>query len=200
SSLAQLILRQYKVNLADDGLEMLGLIISSSDSLMGLIDGLLHYSKTESILREEKSSIELESLKRDIVGLFNYDHNLDLVLKSDLTHLILNKTAIHQILINLVTNANKYNDKAEVEIELGVSESDTHYIFHVADNGPGIDPNHQEKIFRIFEKLAAADKFGRPGNGIGLATVKKIVEKSGGAISVESELGKGSKFIFSLEK
>lgn len=200
SSLAQLILRQYKVNLGDDGLEMLGLIISSSDSLMGLIDGLLHYSKTESILREEKSSIELESLKRDIVGLFNYDHNLDLVLKSDLTHIILNKTAIHQILINLVTNAIKYNDKAEVEIELGVSESDTHYIFHVADNGPGIDPNHQEKIFRIFEKLAAADKFGRPGNGIGLATVKKIVEKSGGAISVESELGKGSKFIFSLEK
>jgi signal transduction histidine kinase len=99
-----------------------------------------------------------------------------------------------------VTNAIKYNDKAEVEIELGVSESDTHYTFHVADNGPGIDPNHQEKIFRIFEKLAAADKFGRPGNGIGLATVKKIVEKSGGAISVESELGKGSKFIFSLEK
>jgi signal transduction histidine kinase len=200
SSLAQLFLNQYKLKLDDEGLEMLQLIISSSDNLIGLIDGLLQYSKAESLLREEKTNLDLKSLIKDIKGLFNYDYNLNLVLKSDLTQIIVNKTAIHQILINLVTNAIKYNDKEAVEIELGVSESDTHFLFYVKDNGPGIAAKFQEKIFKIFEKLKATDKFGRRGNGIGLATVKKIVEKSGGSLSVESELGMGAKFIFTLIK
>ena len=200
SSLAQLFREQYKGILDADGLEMLEMIIGSSDNLIQLIDGLLHYSKAESILREEKSKIALSSLIKDLEGLFSYDHNLNLVLKSDLTHIMVNKTAIHQILINLLTNAIKYNDKEVVEIEFGVSESDTHYHFYLSDNGPGIAAENQEKIFKIFERLLATDKFGRPGNGIGLATVKKIVEKLGGDIKVESELGRGAKFVFTLEK
>ncbi|WP_252734300.1 sensor histidine kinase [Arenibacter algicola] len=200
SSLAQLFREQYKGILDADGLEMLEMIIGSSGNLIGLIDGLLQYSKSESLLREGKSNIDLQRLKTDLEGLFNYDHQLKLVLKSDLTHIKVHKTALHQILINLITNAIKYHDKEIVEIELGISESDTHFLFYVKDNGPGIAKIHQDKIFNIFEKLAAKDKFGVRGNGIGLATVKKIVEKLDGAISVESALGEGAKFIFSLEK
>ena len=200
SSLAQLFQNQYKDILDSEGLEMLEMIIGSSGNLIGLIDGLLQYSKSESLLREGKSDIELQMLRTDLEGLFNYDHQLKLVLKSDLTQIKAHKTALHQILINLITNAIKYHDKETVEIELGVSESDTHFLFYVKDNGPGIETIHQERIFKIFEKLAATDKFGVRGNGIGLATVKKIVEKLGGAIRVESDLGKGAKFIFSLEK
>lgn len=200
SSLAQLFQNQYKDILDSEGLEMLEMIIGSSGNLIGLIDGLLQYSKSESLLREGKSDIELQMLRTDLEGLFNYDHQLKLVLKSDLTKIKAHKTALHQILINLITNAIKYHDKETVEIELGVSESDTHFLFYVKDNGPGIETIHQERIFKIFEKLATTDKFGVRGNGIGLATVKKIVEKLGGAIRVESDLGKGAKFIFSLEK
>tara|TARA_R110002020_G_scaffold464425_3_gene685014 strand:- start:140 stop:1294 length:1155 start_codon:yes stop_codon:yes gene_type:complete len=200
SSLAQLFQNQYKDILDSEGLEMLEMIIGSSGNLIGLIDGLLQYSKSESLLREGKSDIELQMLRTDLEGLFNYDHQLKLVLKSDLTKIKAHKTALHQILINLITNAIKYHDKETVEIELGVSESDTHFLFYVKDNGPGIETIHQERIFKIFEKLAATDKFGVRGNGIGLATVKKIVEKLGGAIRVESDLGKGAKFIFSLER
>ena len=200
SSLAQLFQNQYKDILDSEGLEMLEMIIGSSGNLIGLIDGLLQYSKSESLLREGKSDIELQMLRTDLEGLFNYDHQLKLVLKSELTKIKAHKTALHQILINLITNAIKYHDKETVEIELGVSESDTHFLFYVKDNGPGIETIHQERIFKIFEKLAATDKFGVRGNGIGLATVKKIVEKLGGAIRVESDLGKGAKFIFSLEK
>lgn len=200
SSLAQLFQNQYKDILDSEGLEMLEMIIGSSGNLIGLIDGLLQYSKSESLLREGKSDIELQMLRTDLEGLFNYDHQLKLVLKSHLTKIKAHKTALHQILINLITNAIKYHDKETVEIELGVSESDTHFLFYVKDNGPGIETIHQERIFKIFEKLAATDKFGVRGNGIGLATVKKIVEKLGGAIRVESDLGKGAKFIFSLEK
>jgi signal transduction histidine kinase len=200
SSLTGLFQNQYKKILDREGLEMLELIIASSDNLIGLIDGLLHYSRAEGILKEEKMNIELEFLRNDIEGLFKYDHNLNLELKSDLPQILVNKTAIHQILINLVTNAIKYHDKEVVEIEMGISETDTHYHFYVSDNGPGIAKDYQHKIFNIFEKLAVKDKFGRRGNGIGLATVKKIVEKLGGTIGVESELGKGAKFIFTLEK
>ncbi|MCK0192102.1 ATP-binding protein [Arenibacter sp. F20364] len=200
SSLAQLFRNQYKGVLDDEGLEMLELIVVSSDNLIDLIEGLLHYSRAVSILREEKSNISLKTLIKDITGLFNYDHNLNLVLKSDLTHIMVNKTGINQILINLVTNAIKYNDKEVVEIELGIEETDTHYLCYLKDNGPGIAKEYQEKIFKIFEKIAATDKFGKRGNGIGLATVKKIVETSGGSITVESDLGKGTKFIFTLEK
>jgi len=200
SSLAELFQIKYKDILDSEGLEMLEMIIGSSGNLIGLIDGLLQYSKSESLLREGKSNIDLQRLKTDLEGLFNYDHQLKLVLKSDLTHIEVHKTALHQILINLITNAIKYNDKEIVEIELGVSELDTHFHFYLKDNGPGIATIHQDRIFKIFEKLAAKDKFGVRGNGIGLATVKKIVEKLGGAIRVESSLGEGAKFIFSLEK
>ncbi|WP_239985668.1 MULTISPECIES: sensor histidine kinase [Arenibacter] len=200
SSLSQIFLNQYKETLESEGLGMLEMIIASSDNLIGLIEGLLHYSKAENILREGKSNIDLERLRTEIEGLFNYDHSLNLVLKSDLGHIKVNKTAIHQILINLVTNAIKYNDKERVQVELEVSDLNTHYLFSVSDNGPGIAMKYQERIFKIFEKLKAKDKFGRPGNGIGLATVKKIVEKSGGSIHVESELGSGAKFVFTLEK
>lgn len=200
SGMAQLFSDEYGSKVDEEGQEMLELIISSSDKLRRLIDGLLDYSRSESVLREEKSSIDLETLKNSIAGLFTFDHNLKLVIKSTLTELCANRTAIDQILINLIANAIKYNDKNSVEIEIGVSESDTHYKFYVQDNGPGIATNYQEKIFKIFEIFTAKDKFGQTGNGIGLATVKKIVEKIGGSIKVESELGKGAKFIFTLEK
>ncbi|MFB9056240.1 ATP-binding protein [Mariniflexile ostreae] len=200
SSLAELVLDDYKSKIDEEGQEMLKAIISSSDSLSSLIDGLLSYSKSENILREDKLSISVETLKNDISDLFISDHNLKITLKSSLTRIHVNRTAIHQVLINLFTNAIKYNEKDIVEIEMGISESDKHYHFYVQDNGLGIAKDFQDKIFNIFEKGAVYDKYGQHGNGIGLATVKKIVEKSGGSIRVESEVGKGARFIFSLEK
>ncbi len=105
-----------------------------------------------------------------------------------------------QILINLIANAVKYNDKEIAIIEIGFSEQDKHYEFYVADNGPGIDPEHHEKIFEIFTINASADRYGQKGNGIGLATVRKMIDKQGGTITIDSSLGSGAKFIFSLRK
>ena len=176
------------------------MITYSSDRLRRLIDGLLDYSRSENMLKEQKSYINLENLIKDISGLFSYENLLKIKLNSTLTEIFSNRTVIDQLLINLFANAIKYNDKNCVEIEMGVSETNTHYELYISDNGQGIDPKNHEKIFRIFEIIAAKDKFGETGNGIGLATVKKIIEKSGGSIKVESELGKGSKFIFTIEK
>lgn len=200
SSLAQIFIEDYKLNINAEGLEILELIISSADSLKSLVDGLLSYSKSSDILEEEKSIIDLDGLSNDIVKLFSSLHKVKMHVNSSLKTVVVNKTAIHHILMNLVSNAVKYNDKGVVEIELNVEENDNHYEFSLKDNGPGIALDNQEKIFNLFQRAVNEDRFGRPGHGIGLAAVKKIVEKLGGIIKVNSELGHGATFIFSLKK
>lgn len=200
SGIAQLFLDEYDAQVDEEGKEMLKMLIGSTDKLRSLIDGLLDYSRSEKLLTEKKSKIDPLVLKKDIAGLFTFNNNLELNLRTTLTELVANRTALDQILINLITNAIKYNDKDLIKIELGISENASHYNFYVQDNGPGIDPKFHDRIFNIFEILAPNDKYGQTGNGIGLATVKKIVGKSGGTIKVESELGKGAKFMFTLEK
>ena len=200
SSTAGLLSDCYGSNLDDDGKTMLSFIDSAAEKLRGLIDGLLEYSKSESVLKERKTEINLDILCTEIEGLFSFDSSLSITLKSALKNICINRAALDQILINLVGNAIKYSDKNDVKIELGITEDNTHYQFHIKDNGPGIDLAQQSKIFQIFKTLGTLDKFGKVGNGIGLATVKKIVEKMGGSIRVESNQNQGCKFIFNVEK
>lgn len=200
SGMTQVFSEEYGSKIDEEGKSMLKLIEGASDKLRKLIDGLLEYSRCESELKEKKSKIDLDTLKNEITKLFSYEPKLSLVLRSTLTEIFANRTAIDQILINLIANAIKYNDKNITKIEIGVKESDDYYKFFVKDNGPGIAQEDQEKIFGIFEVLTDQDKFGQSGNGIGLATVKKIVEKLGGSIQVESEIGKGTEFIFTIDR
>ena len=139
-------------------------------------------------------------MREDLLILFSFESKCVINLVSNLNHIHANKTAIEQILINLVTNAIKYNDKPITEIELKVTESEKQYEIYFTDNGPGIPKESHEKIFQLFETLTNYDKFGHSGNGIGLATVKKMVGNLGGKIHVESELGKGASFIFTINK
>ncbi len=200
SGLANLLVEEYKVKIDNEGMEMLEMIIHSSENLASLVDGLLQYSKSDSVLNQEKSIIGLKEMKTEMLELFNFDHSVEMTINSSLSSIKANKTAINQILINLVANAIKYNDKELAKIEISVSEASKKYKFSVKDNGPGIAPENQQKIFNIFEKLNSQDRFGREGNGIGLATVKKLVEKLGGAIKVDSDLGNGATFNFSIKK
>ncbi|MCL5245651.1 GAF domain-containing sensor histidine kinase [Cellulophaga sp. 20_2_10] len=200
SSLTSLFLEMYDAKIDEEGKQILKMIVDSSDKLKGLIEGLLDYSRSDTILSKSKVEIKVEAVKSTISSLFSFEKNIDFTLKSSLTDLTVNQTALDQILINLVTNAIKYSDKEQVKIELGVSSTDTHYQFYVLDNGPGIPLEKQEQVFKIFEVNANQDKYGVRGNGIGLATVKKIVEKSGGTIEVTSEINEGAKFSFSLKK
>jgi signal transduction histidine kinase len=200
AGLAKIFSSDYSSIIDAKGQKMLDLIEGAADKLRRLIDGLLEYSRSENVLKENKSIINLELWEKDIIGLFGYENELKLVLKSSLIEIYANRTALDQILINLVANAIKYNNNDRAEIEIGISEINENYTFYVLDNGPGIEKHLQEKIFNIFEIVVAKDKFGQTGNGIGLATVKKLVEKLGGEISVESNFGKGSKFTFSIEK
>lgn len=200
ASMSQLLSITYSEVIDEDGLTMLGYINNSSDQLKELIDGLLAYSKSASTLKQEKTKINLNNLKDDIHGLFSFDNSFSLTLESNLNSIYTNKIALHQILINLVGNAIKYSDKEKTEIVISINNSKNGYSIIVADNGPGIALNKQEQIFKIFKTIGKVDKYGKKGTGIGLATVKKLIEKMGGNISIESEEGKGSRFIFNIEK
>ncbi|MCK0156026.1 GAF domain-containing sensor histidine kinase [Cellulophaga sp. F20128] len=198
--LSQLVTEAYSAKIDAEGQEMLSLISKSSDNLNNMIDGLLEYTRSESVLKEKKSEINLTDLIESITGLFAYENNLKLNLKTSIKSITTNRAALEQILINLVANAIKYNDKKTIEIEVGITATASHYELYVQDNGLGIALEDQDKIFEIFEVISPQDKYGKRGNGIGLATVKKVVEKSGGLIKVESKLKKGAKFIFTIEK
>lgn len=200
NSTAELFAECYASKFDEDGKKMLGFIQTSSSKLTGLIDGLLNYSKSETLLKEGGSNIELQELCSDISGLFSYDNSMVIELNSEMDSITINKAAIHQILINLVSNAIKYNDKDEVQIQIKISENGDFYDFCVQDNGPGIALEEQDKVFEIFKVLATTDRFGESGNGIGLATVKKIIEKMGGTIKLDSSKGKGCLFHFTIKK
>tara|TARA_R110002049_G_scaffold116110_1_gene268491 strand:+ start:57934 stop:59136 length:1203 start_codon:yes stop_codon:yes gene_type:complete len=200
SGLSNLFMKEYASQVNNKGMEILSLIEESAEILKNLIDGLLKYSKCDTILNENKSHINLNDLIKNIAVLFPNIPELRLQLNTSIDTIYTNRTALDQVLLNLVSNAVKYNDKETIEIKIGITSSATHYEFYVQDNGPGIALEHQEKVFEIFEVLAKKDRFGKSGNGIGLATVKKIIEKGHGSIKVESKLTKGTKFIFTIEK
>ena len=200
SALSKFLSEHYSSKIDEEGQEIIGFIGSSAEKLRNLIEGLLNYSKSDRLNKETKTEINLKTLTSDVAGLFSFGDKCRLILKTESEYLYANRTAIEQILINLVANANKYNDKPITVIELSVKESETEYEISVKDNGPGILKEHQQRIFQIFETLSNEDKFGEQGNGIGLAIVKKLVEILGGKIRVVSEIGKGAEFIFNISK
>lgn len=97
---------------------------------------------------------------------------------------------------NLLSNALKFRDSRPLQIHIAARRNGRQWIFAVHDNGIGIDSQYQEQIFEVFQRLHTRDTY--PGTGIGLAICKKIVERHGGRIWVESEVGKGATFFFTL--
>ena len=119
--------------------------------------------------------------------------------KKSLPTMMCDKTRVGEIFRNLITNAMKYNDKDEKLIEIGTTEDHGKSCIYVKDNGIGIRENHKEKIFQIFKRLHGKNKFGG-GTGAGMTIVKKLIERHGGEIWLDSELGKGTTFYFTLSE
>ncbi|MEI6275256.1 MAG: ATP-binding protein [Prolixibacteraceae bacterium] len=199
--MTELFQEQYAGQMDEEGLELLQMISSSTITLTQLIDGILKYSKNSKVLAESKENLSLRQLISDIIPLIDSAHEARFQIspKHDIV-VYSNRIALEQILINLITNGIKYNDKNDVLISILIEEKEENIRINVIDNGPGIDHLHKDRIFEIFETNHAMDRFGEKGNGIGLATVKTLVEGLGGSIKLISNPGEGANFEFTIKK
>ena len=200
SSLTEILLHQYSTELDDDAKMMMQMLDTSSQTLRELVDGILEHSKSDYILTENRSVFNLNKLVSQCIELLDTRHEYHFTKDFDESLIAVNKVALQQILLNLIGNAIKYNKKSEVKIKISFSQDDMYYKFQVQDNGMGIAEKHRSKIFDIFEIVTNEDRFGKKGTGIGLSTVKKLVEGLGGTIQIISVLEQGSTFEFSIAK
>ena len=162
-----------------------------------LIDGILQYSRIGR-LKEEKENIDLNSLIPEVVDMIDPPGNIRIEVADNLPNILFEPTRIEQVFENLTSNAVKFMDKAEGRIAIGCTEGDEQWTFSVADNGPGIDEKYHEKIFQIFQSLKSRDEV--EGTGIGLTIVKRIIDTNRGRIWVDSTVGEGTTFYFTIPK
>ncbi|WP_299455778.1 GAF domain-containing sensor histidine kinase [uncultured Microscilla sp.] len=176
------------------------MIGKATGNLRHIIDRLLEYYKSDEIGKAKKVNLVLSELIDNLRSLLSMEAEINIQLHTVIHQLNTNQAVVEQVLLNLVTNAVKYNDKEVVEISITVTEDPAVYVFQVKDNGVGIAPEYQEKIFEIFTTVSRQDRFGAQGSGIGLATVQKLVSSQGGVVNVVSEPGQGSTFSFTIKK
>jgi len=197
TSFLQLLERRYKDQLDTDANEFIGFAVDGAKRLDAMIKDLLAYSKVSSEEREF-SLIKLENiLEETLINLkVQIDENNAIITDDPLPTVNRNNKLLVQLFQNLIGNAIKYRSHDKPQIHISSKEEKNQYIFSVKDNGIGIDSEHQNRIFTIFQRLHRNDEY--EGTGIDLAIAQKIIQELGGAIWVESELGKGSTFYFTI--
>ena len=158
-----------------------------------MIDAILQYSRID---RTETPSetVDVRALLTEVIDLLSPPTRIAISLDDDMPTLHTPRLRLFQVFQNLLSNAIKHHDKPNGTIHIGGEVQGEWVHFSVADNGPGIAPKFQERIWVIFQTLEARDKV--ENTGVGLALVKKIVEGQGGIVSVESEAGQGATFKF----
>lgn len=196
-TLTDWIASDYADKFDEQGRQQLGMLKGRVARLSELIDSILHYSEIGRVsLRTER--VDFNHLVRDVIAMLDPPERVEIVIDGSLPVVACEKTRLAQVFRNLIDNAVKYADKPGTRIEIGCREQEGFWRFSVSDNGPGIDEKYFDKIFQMFQTLAPRDE--RESMGIGLAIVKKIVELCGGSVGVESKLGEGTTFFFTLPK
>jgi PAS domain S-box-containing protein len=198
-SFTQLLEKRYKDQLDEDADDYIGFIVDGANRMKDLIDDLLAFSRLNTEAKEFELT-ELENALDDV--LFNLEivieENNATIIRESLPSIRCDSSQIKQLFQNLIVNAIKFHSDKSPEINISSHDAGKEWLFGVSDNGIGIDVEHQKKIFDVFRRLHTRDEF--EGTGIGLAICKRIVERHGGRIWVESEPGKGSTFYFTIPK
>ena len=199
ASYAQLLGRRYEAKLDGDAREFMAYIVDGASRMKQLIEDLLAYSRVGTKGAEFKRVNAEDALKRALFNLRAAIEEAGAVVTNDpLPTLSGDEVQLGQLLQNLMSNALKFRSDSVPRIHIGVTESAKEYAFEVRDNGIGIEPQYYERIFMVFQRLHNKGEY--PGTGIGLAICKKVVERHGGRIWVESRPGAGSSFYFTLPK
>lgn len=179
--------------LSPDSKHHISLLRQRVGRMEALIDDLLKFARVGQT-NTLPGRVDLNELLAEIIDLLAPPESFTVHIQPHLPVLLARRLSLHQVFANLISNAIKYNHLPDGCITITARVQEKGYEFSVADNGPGIDPEHHERIFDIFQTLEACKT--AESTGIGLSIVKRIVEMEGGEISVESELGSGAIFRF----
>jgi len=198
-SLTHLLKEQFESEMSDEVREYVSFLNNAAMQLADLVTGILEYSRSSQILVDNRERINIPELVQEVANLVHTPENIEITFDKEEQFITASRIALKQILMNLCDNAIKHNDKPDGKIKIKFTEAKKYYIFEIADNGPGIPPEDQRRIFELFERVKRGNDH-KDGIGVGLAIVKRLVEKSGGEIKVESEVGKGTTFIFTIQK
>ena len=178
--------------------EFLGLMRQRVHRMEKLITGILDLARVGRTAQANET-VFVRALLRDIIDTLNPPAGFKIELPFFLPTLLTNVVQLQQVFTNLLSNALKYHDHpATGTATVACDDAGEFYLFSVADDGPGIDPEYHERIFVIFQTLTDRDTL--ESTGVGLAIVKKIVERQGGRIGIKSAEGQGAKFVFTWPK
>jgi light-regulated signal transduction histidine kinase (bacteriophytochrome) len=197
---AQILLEDHGPALGQDGADLCRSIIGLAARLDQLIDSLRRYDRVGrgGIGREQ---VDLRSAALEAQALLQIaldEARVALHIQDDLPTLACDRTLVIELLENLIQNGIKYNDKTEKAITVGATRAAGLPAVFVRDNGIGVDPAHHESIFQMFKRLHPRNSYGG-GSGAGLTIARKIVERHGGRIWIDSVVGEGTTVYFTLE-
>ncbi len=197
ASYTQLLAKRYKDKLDKDANEFIKYAVEGANNMKTLIEDLLEYSRIQT-RGNPFEVINFEEVLKDV--LFSFHETIkekDAEITHDyLPNILADKTQLIQVFQNLIDNALKFRSKDPVRIHISAKKNKNNWQFSVKDNGIGIDPEYFDRIFIIFQRLHRKSEY--PGTGIGLALCKRIIERHNGKIWVESKVGKGSTFHFTI--
>ena len=198
TSYVQLLQRRYQGRLDEDADDFIGFAVDGATRMAALIDGLLAYSRVSAGTTTLGQADVEEALETALADLQEAIKQSSAEIAHDPLPVVPgDATQIQHLLQNLLSNALKFRDKGRaLRVQVGARRRRRDWLFSVGDNGIGVEPRHADKIFAIFQRLQPRGEY--PGTGIGLAICKKIIERHGGRIWVESRPGHGSTFFFTI--
>jgi len=199
ASYVQLLARRYKGKLDADADDFIAYAVDGAGHLQRMINDLLAYSRVGTRGKPFQPTDCQAVLNQVLANLkVAIEESSAVITQDPLPMVMADESQMTQLFQNLINNAIKFRGKASPRVHISVEPKETEWVFSVRDNGIGIDPQYYERIFMLFQSLHSREEY--PGTGMGLAICKKIVERHGGRIWVESEPGKGSTFYFTISK
>ncbi|QLG63218.1 PAS domain-containing sensor histidine kinase [Halorarum salinum] len=197
SSYLQLIERRYADALDEDGREFIEFAVDGADRMSEMIDALLEYSRVETE-GDPFEPVDLDAVLEDVLAdlQIRIEEQDARITSEELPTVEGDAIQLHQVFQNILENAIEYSGDAPPRVHVSTERVGGEWILSVNDEGIGIDLDHRDRIFEIFQRLHSRDEHA--GTGIGLAMCKRIVERHGGEIWVDSKPGDGTTFSFSL--
>ena len=199
SSYTQLLLRRYGDRFDKDAREFMDYVVDGAARMKQLIEDILAYSRVGTRGREFRTVKSETALKKALVNLrAAIEADGATVAHDPLPDVEADEVQLTQLFQNLIGNALKFKGAGASHVQVSAAPLPHAWEFAVRDNGIGIDPQYFDRIFMVFQRLHSKGEY--PGTGIGLAICKKVVDRHGGRIRVESQPGSGSTFFFTLPR